>query len=172
MSTPPEPAHDQQPVPAPPSPGGISKQAAALIAVVAAVVVGGVVALVFILAGGEEEPPAEAETFIVSGTLTLDDASGIQGAAFTSGSTCMGTGGYDDIVPGAQVTVYDNAGAILAVGALEDGSVLNPGSCLFKFHVEGVPIGHNLYQVEVSHRGKLAFTEADGRAARVDLTLG
>lgn len=173
MSIPPDPtAHQQYPTPpAPPGSGGISKQAAALIAIVAAVVVGGVTALVFILAGGEDEP-TEPETFILTGTMTLTDSSGILGAHFTLGSTCMGDGGYGDIAPGAQVTIYDNTGTMLAIGELGDGSVIRLGECTFTFEVPNVPAGHNLYQIEVSHRGKIAFTEQDGKLGLVSLTLG
>ncbi len=171
MTTPPDPGAEQQHNPAPPTPSGISKKAAAFITAGVAVVVGGITALVFTLTG-DEDTPAETETFTAIGTMTLTDSSGILGAAFTSGSKCMGDRGYDDIAPGAQITIYDNTGTMLAIGRLGDGKVITPGECLFNFEVPDVPAGHDLYQIEVSHRGKIAFTEEDGLLGRVSLSLG
>jgi hypothetical protein len=38
--------------------------------------------------------------------------------------------------------------------------------------VDGVPSGHDFYQVEVSHRGKIAVSDDEARDGLVALTLG
>lgn len=43
---------------------------------------------------------------------------------------------------------------------------------MFNILVERVRAGHDLYQIEGSHRDKIAFTEEEGRAGAVTLTLG
>ncbi|PXY25345.1 hypothetical protein BAY59_24205 [Prauserella coralliicola] len=115
------------------------------------------------LTGGEDTQGGEA--FAVAGTFTLTD--GV--TEYANAGDCVGYRGYDDIGPGAQVTVYDNAGAVLAAGQLGPGR-LDEGtySCVFDIRIEGVPSGHNIYQIEVSHRGKIAFSEGEP----VALTLG
>jgi len=79
--------------------------------------------------------------------------------------------GYSDISAGAPVTVKDDAGKVLASTFLESGIDQGP-ECLFTVTVQ-VP-DSKFYQVEVSHRGVLTYTEtqlvADGWTA--SLTLG
>ncbi|MCP2255493.1 hypothetical protein LY13_004269 [Prauserella aidingensis] len=106
-------------------------------------------------------------TMTVSGTIALTD--GV--TEYTEVGDCMGHEGYDDIGPGAQVTITGNTGTVLAAGQLgagrQDGDAY---SCLFDFDVADVPTGHGPYQVEVSHRGTIAFTE--DQATGIALTLG
>lgn len=45
-------------------------------------------------------------------------------------------------------------------------------TCVFNILVEAVPAGHDLYQIEVSHRGMIAFTEAEGLQGNIELSLG
>ena len=49
------------------------------------------------------------------------------------------------------------SGKTLAVGSLDPG-VAQSGACTFTFTVEDVKAGVGPYSVEVSHRGKIAFT--------------
>lgn len=97
------------------------------------------------------------------------------------GDWCAGAGGYDDLDEGTQVRVTDGGGEILALGALEAGELtdfLGPyrekgWECTFTFEVAEIPDA-DFYQVEVSHRGELAYTPEELEAAgwNVDLTLG
>jgi hypothetical protein len=69
---------------------------------------------------------------------------------------CHGAGGYDDIAAGTQVTIKDQAGAIIATGALDGGTWFSgtKESCGFHFVVSKVPDA-TFYSIEVSHRGAL-----------------
>jgi len=97
-----------------------------------------------------------------------------------SNGDCAGTGGYSDIVGGATVTVYDQAGTIVGADILtagqidynhasksSSGAIL--GYCTFKMSVVRLP-ERPFYQVEVAHRGKITVQPAD--LLKVDLTLG
>lgn len=70
------------------------------------------------------------------------------------------------------MTVYDAKGTVLATGALAEGT-LSARGVAFEFGIENIP-DRDMYQVEVSHRGKLAYSRADleGKGWQVDLTLG
>ncbi|WP_435173278.1 hypothetical protein [Actinacidiphila sp. bgisy145] len=115
---------------------------------------------------------SSAKSFTLRGALDLEDATDLTPEA----TSCAGTGGYDDIVEGASVTVYDAAGAVVAEGALGAGSRAKAGyddsPCRFAVTVPGVPAGSKFYSVEVSHRGKLTVSAADAQAGRFTATLG
>lgn len=115
---------------------------------------------------------ADPGTLDVRGTLTLfDGGTHVDDLADSGEWVCAGDGGYSDIAAGAQVTIYDNHAAILAAGVLAAGVQDTTGStCIFTFTVPEVPAGHDIYQVEVSHRGKVVFTE--DTAGVVMLSLG
>ena len=109
-------------------------------------------------------------------TNTLLGSFELHGAnAFTKGGpTCEGTGGDDDIAVGAQITVKDEAGAIIATGALGSGtSTTNVTVCTFHFTVADVP-DVAFYSIEVSHRGELTYSAAEMAAKnwQVAFTLG
>ena len=88
------------------------------------------------------------------------------------GSGCQGTGGYADIVPGAQVTLKDGDGKTLGSTQLSSGTGTT-SSCTFTFSIDNVP-EVPFYSLEVSHRGaiteSLAQMQADAWA--FGLTLG
>jgi hypothetical protein len=107
----------------------------------------------------------KSKPFTLHGTLTLHGATSV-----IPGTGCQGKGGYQDIGPGAAVTVTDESGSLLAKGKLERGSEY-PEFCVMGFDVDGVPAGKKFYKVEVSHRGQMSYTEAEARR-RVDLQLG
>ncbi|MEX0629953.1 MAG: hypothetical protein WEE67_06270 [Chloroflexota bacterium] len=90
-----------------------------------------------------------------------------------AGDPCEGQGGYGDIVGGAQVVVRDGAGEIVATGALDAGVKGADEQCSFTFAVEGIP-NAEFYDVEVSHRGELAYSREDMEGAdwRLSSTLG
>ncbi|SER54366.1 hypothetical protein [Actinokineospora terrae] len=136
----------------------------------------GLVAAVFValcatLGGGlawvasANEPPPAPTTFDLRGTFTLYDD---DFDAHAQG--CAGNGGYTDIATGTPVTIYDGD-EVLAAGVLGKGHE-GDGECEFAFTVRGVPIGVRTMGVEVSHRGKITFSEQDARAGNVHLELG
>lgn len=85
-------------------------------------------------------------------------------------------GSAPDIVPGAQVTVKNDKGALIAVGMLASGdpSYLGPGDfvCTYPFTIAGVPSA-KFYSIEVAHRGAQIYSAADLAAKHdtIDLTL-
>lgn len=104
----------------------------------------------------------------ISGSLDLSGSDSFS----TSGANCSGDGGYSDIDEGAQVTVKDQAGALIATGALKAG-VADGSTCTFPFTVKAVPDA-TFYSVEVSHRGALNYSSAQMKSANWNLafTLG
>ncbi len=81
--------------------------------------------------------------------------------------TCSGLNGFSDLAAGAQITVTDAAGKVLAVGSLQRGvaeGITTDGratTCSLRFTVSGVPGGVGPYGVEVSHRGVVRFNEGE-----------
>lgn len=101
----------------------------------------------------------------VNGALELDDAE-------TAMSGCVGQGGYRDIRSGTQVTVTDEAGKTVGLGALTAGGITGrSGVCRFYFKVTGVPGDRDFYGVTVSDRGRIQFPRAALDQA-VTVTLG
>lgn len=135
------------------------------------------VVVIVLLTGGDDDPAdvasdsaspsgsPEAETFLVTGSITLTD-----GSIGSGGGECWGADGYDDMSGGAQVVVKDAAGVRVAVGALDPGVKMSSIECRFDFRVEDVPSGSAVYSIEVAHRGEVSFTEDE--AVGLDLTLG
>lgn len=131
--------------------------------------------------GGADKPAAAAssppEMFTVTGSMTLG-LGDFEGNTATQ--TCWGKGGFDDMKAGTQVVVSDPAGATIAVGSMLDGQTqygdLEVGgeplqsSCQISFIVKNVPAGKGFYGVEVSHRGRLQYTESEARQG-LKLTL-
>lgn len=150
------------PVPPPPP----RRNLVPVLAIALAVAVVAVVVLLVVVLTSDDGDGA-GDSFTLSGTFTLTD-----GASEDAGlGECEGTGGYDDIREGTQVTVYSSAGEVLGTGALGSSTYLYP-VCEFALTVDGVPAGHDFYQVEVSHRGKIAVSDEEARAGEVALTLG
>lgn len=107
---------------------------------------------------------AGPSAYRITGSMTL--ASGYAGY-----NPCAGKGGYTDIRAGAQVVITDSAGATVAIGSLDAGSVDDRG-CVLPFSVPNVPAGKGFYGIEVSHRGSLKYSEAEFSTRNMDLTLG
>lgn len=115
--------------------------------------------------------------FQINGSITLDLPDFVWD---DDSSTCVGTGGYDDIHVGAQTVVTDAAGTTIAVGSIVDdipqvGDLIDgtarATSCVFRFRVQDVPADKGFYGVEVSHRGRLQYPEAEA-SKELTLTLG
>lgn len=126
------------------------------------------VGAIFVFGGKSEPPrPAEPQAFELKGEISL--MKGATGAA--DRGECEGYRGYDDIAEGAQVTVYNASGKAVALGTLKN-SDYSGGVCSFSFAVPEVPAGEAIYQVEVTHRGKVSFSDEAARKGAVALTLG
>jgi hypothetical protein len=109
---------------------------------------------------------ATGSTLVVKGTFTLHDDD-----LYVGSDGCSGQGGYSDISAGADVTITDGAGAIVALGHLSESESAGSEECTFPFSVPDVPSGKGFYGVEVSHRGSLKYAEAD-LASPLSLGLG
>lgn len=124
--------------------------------------------LLLVLAGvglvllfSRDEPPAPTVgTLTIRGTVTVP----LTGELRPIDTQCDGSGGYSDMRAGAAVAVTDPASKTIALGNLGPGRV--DGStghqlCEFAFEVAGVPSGAGFYGVEVGHRGRIQYAEAD-----------
>lgn len=82
--------------------------------------------------------------------------------------------GYDDISSGAQVTVTDPAGTVLAVTQLGTGAVGDEGNCSWPFTISAVPEGSKFYQIHIGNqaRGEVSFTRDQLAEGPASLTLG
>jgi hypothetical protein len=138
-------------------------------------VVSGLAVLLLLAAGGviaylalrPAAASSTASTMAVTGTVDVND--GADGRHY--GQPCTTVGGYQDIAEGAAVVVSDSAGKTVALGRLGPGKgVLGNNDCGFSFTVN-VPAGLGFYGIEVSHRGRIQYTEAD-LARPVQLSLG
>jgi len=124
-----------------------------------------------LLAGCSSAPAS----FITHGTMTLSSPVNLDGystsirgganAANTTGETCFGDGGFDDLVAGSQVKIADASGKTLALGKLDPGKYdATYGTCTFAFNVAGTPAGLSFYGVTVGHRNGPQFTYAQMQA--------
>ena len=129
--------------------------------------------------GGEEEASATTTTlerFTMTGRFVLqgeaDDAYIEFDKASGLGLACAGTGGYDDIEAGLEVTVRDANDTIIGDAALSEGSALADG-CSFDFKVSSLP-RTTFYKVKVGNRGEQNFSFDEMKAAgwSVSLSLG
>lgn len=163
--------------PDPPTPAPWFRRGRVLaIAAGAVVLVLGAVAAVVLLAGSDD-PAAGQKTITITGTMTLDRGDFEWGVNSTTDLRCYGRRGYDDIRGGAQVTVTDPNGKVIALGKLDEGKATvgsdqRATECVFPFKVDGVPASHGFYGVEVSHRGVLRYSEADIQSKKLEFTLG
>lgn len=180
MTTPMPPAYPLgpphgSPPPRPSRPGWlIPVLAAAVVLVLAA---GGTAVWALTRDSAPVKAPAAAPTSASVVTLAGELRISIYAHTTTGGPCVPNETGYADIRQGAQVTVTDSAGKVLALGQLDAGTVKEDptlaelSDCVFSFRVSGVPLGAGIYGVEVSHRGKIQVPEAD-LGKPVELTLG
>lgn len=83
------------------------------------------------------------------------------------GEGCWGFGQLADITAGAKVTVTDGAGAVIAMGALDAGTVTMQANdkraelCTWTFKIPDVPSGRGFYAVQVGSLPAEKFPEAD-----------
>ena len=135
------------------------------------VILGVVIFLAVVAAGGFlalTNSGAFVPHHTISGTFTLLDTS-TEPSITRSGSGCEGGGGYNDIRPGAGITLKDGDGKVLATSSLGAGSGTNT-SCDFTFSLTNVP-EVPFYTIEISHRGALSYSLSDMKAQVWDLAL-
>ncbi len=177
-STWPTPA--ESPAPPAPRPRRTGLIAAAVAGVLALMAGTGV--SVWLLTRPDAAAPAAASSAAASATeVTVRGVVTLQQGQFSWNSeqdpTCQGWKGFSDIRVGAQVTVTDAAGKVLAVSSLDVGQakgiaagadgMKRATTCELAFRVAGVASGQGPYGVEVSHRGVLRYDE--GRLSAVTL---
>jgi hypothetical protein len=122
-------------------------------------------------AGCSSSTAPAAKTFTLKATVRLS-----HGVALKMGALpCIaGSPGDSDVTAGAQVTVYDDAGKVLGVGALESGLFpveMLQGPCDFPFTVTGVPMGGKFYQVGVAGHARMTLTAEDAESGSAALTI-
>ncbi len=80
--------------------------------------------------------------------------------------------GYGDITKDAQVVIADSTGKVIALGAISAPATVNDAQsgCSFPFFVHDVPVGEKIYNVEVTHRGRVPIKAED--LGQIELTLG
>ena len=116
-------------------------------------------------------------TETLRGTLTLHE----HAFSRTEDGPCMGNGGFQDIVPGVEITLRDEQEVIIGVTKLAEGQwvdVREEGElvevvCQWSYAISDVP-DRTFYVVEVSDRGDQRYSKADlvERGWVVDLSLG
>jgi hypothetical protein len=107
--------------------------------------------------------------FTITGTINITGLTNSTGVEATR--TCAGNGAFGELRDGTQVVVTDQAGTTIALGSVV-GSHVNPADvvfdsptkCTLNFRVDGVPAGKGFYGVEMAHRGRSQYTEAQARA--------
>lgn len=121
-------------------------------------------------------PPPTATGHLLSGKLGfLNGGEHVERTA----TSCSGTGGYSDISTGAQVTVKDQTGTVIAVGVLVDDPLLAKAyesglhlGCFFKFDIQ-VPEA-TFFTLDIAGRDPVTYSKADLEATKwqIVLTLG
>lgn len=117
-------------------------------------------------------PPTHTapSTVALVGSMSLTTAeSWTSGGHLNVGDRCRSEAGYDDIAPGAEVVISDDAGRTLAITQLGAGHISQGFNCRFPFRTR-VPAGKGFYGIEVTHRGVIKFPER--AIGHVVLTLG
>lgn len=138
------------PAPAPQPTPNNNKRVLIIGGVILAVVA---IAIVAVFALRDTKP----KTFNLEGNVGIVD-----GASRLSDNRCAGKGGYKDLSEGASVTIGDEAGKTVATGSIT-GSEYMDGACMLTFSIP-VPGDLDFYQVEVSHRGVVTYSNEEARS--------
>lgn len=127
-----------------------------------------VLGVVSLVSGGDKVPSLrKAKTHDISGTFTLIDSD-----VDSDGSKCWGTGGYDDVEEGLEVTVRDEEGTLLGESELGDSRQHSELACVLSFEIADVPKA-KFYSIEVGSRGDLnySYSEMEEREWKVAFSL-
>ncbi|MDI9900275.1 hypothetical protein QM716_10450 [Rhodococcus sp. IEGM 1409] len=146
----PPPPETGFPTPAPQPASNNNKRVLIIGGVVIAAIV---IAIIAVFTLRDTEP----KTFNLEGNVGI-----IDGASELSDNRCAGKGGYKDLSEGASVTIGDEAGKTVATGSIT-GSEYIDGACMLTFSIP-VPADLDFYQVEVSHRGVVTYSNEDARS--------
>jgi hypothetical protein len=106
----------------------------------------------------------------MTGTFTLGPSSSFIGGT----DFCRGTGAYDDIKAGAEVTVKNEIGKIIGTSRLTDQPIRVPGDkCVLNFKLTGLPVADS-YSITVGRLGETTYSYADMQKSNwmVALTVG
>lgn len=121
--------------------------------------------------GGEADSKPDAMTVKGSLALYFWDAPSTNALRPATGTECYGASGYEDIEPGAQITVRDEAGKTVGIGELEGGKYRRATyTCDFTFKVTDVTAGGRFYTIAIGDRKPFNF-KAD-EASSLKLQLG
>jgi hypothetical protein len=115
-------------------------------------------------------PTSTAPAHTMMGTFTLGPSSSFIGGT----DFCRGTGAYDDIKAGAEVTVKNESGKIIGTSQLTDQPIRVPeDKCVLNFQVTSLPVADS-YSIAVGRRGEMTYSYADMQKANwmVALTVG
>jgi hypothetical protein len=126
----------------------------AVVMVVLALALGGMVVSTYIRDGRMRIDPSARYT--IHGDVTL-----FHGVTNLDGVLCEGEGAFGDVHSGAQVTVTDAGGTVIALGTLGQGKLHGEGICQWQFAVSNVPVGKDFYGVEIAQRPRLNYPESD-----------
>lgn len=130
-------------------------------------------AAVWLLPFGEERYPDAVEDAVEEEGLETHEFEGAllvmslgEGSVDTTGESCAGTDGYEDIHADAPVVVSDPDGYELARTRLGHGEALDEDSCIFGFTVE-LTEGSGHYEVSLGehHLETLTWEELHNRYA-------
>ncbi|MCA0328832.1 MAG: hypothetical protein LCI03_02890 [Actinobacteria bacterium] len=91
-----------------------------------------------------------------------------EGTATIGAKPCDPKDGYDDISDGAQVTITDESGKVIALTELRNvglwadkpDTLIVLSDCRFDFFVD-VPATADFYGIEIAHRGVVRYSKAD-----------
>jgi hypothetical protein len=114
-------------------------------------------------AGPTPTAAASATTFTFTGKFQLN---GCTNWSNTSGTGCVGIGGYSDVQRTTPVTIYDDKATILGTTTLGVGRYADGGGCEFRLSIAGVPADRPFYSVEVGRRGKIIATADQAKAGQ------
>lgn len=110
------------------------------------------VALAVLAASVYSVRPSPNRNPTVSGTLTL-----FQAELVMDGESCHGTGEYEDLAPGGQVTVRNQDDETIAVAELQRSAWLGPEACRFPFSIPDLPRA-SVYVFAVNDRDQVEYT--------------
>ena len=126
------------------------------------------VALAVLVASIYSVRPTSDRNPTVAGTITL-----FQEELVREGNSCVGTGEYDDLAPGGQVTVRNGDDETIATAELQASAWLGPAACRFSFTIPDLPRA-SVYIFAVTDREGVEYTrqELEERGWRVFITTG
>ena len=125
--------------------------------------------------------PARAEAGVASASNTDPTLTGelhLQHQGFflsrsAVGDPCKGLGPNSDLLGGTPVVVKDQAGTVVATGALDIGRVAAGSACEFNLVVGEIPKA-DAYEFDIGGRtaGRYRYDDLVARGWQVELTLG